>query len=304
MATRAVLLLASPARGPPGIPVRPPALHHERFECPTTGTCAPTPTPQLFSFNNPRGACPTCNGFGATLEYDEALIVPDPERSLRDGALDPWTKPRYENKRIASPSSRAGAHPAGPRRGASSTRHASQRCCTRQGQGLRRGSSRSSRPRGEEVQAVHPRVPAAVPDGAMDLRGVRRHRLRPEALGVRVGGRTIAEVAGLPVGLLRWDRRAAARPSRAGDRRRTSCARRAIASCSSSRRGAHVPLARPRHAHALRRRGPAHRPLQLAGRALVDALYVLDEPSIGFIRATSTACSRCSGGCAMRATRC
>src|SRR5690606_13167140 len=45
------------------------------------------------------GACPTCNGFGATLEYDEALIVPYPERTLRDGALDPWTKPRYENKR-------------------------------------------------------------------------------------------------------------------------------------------------------------------------------------------------------------
>src|SRR6185369_5583532 len=57
--------------------------------------------PQLFSFNNPRGACAACNGFGATLEYDESLIIPYPERTLRDGAIDPWTMPRYDNKRRA-----------------------------------------------------------------------------------------------------------------------------------------------------------------------------------------------------------
>src|SRR4029079_4524151 len=73
----------------------------ERFECAYDHTRAPTPTPQLFSFNSPRGACPTCNGFGAVLEYDLSVIVPHPERSLRDGAIDPWTKPRYDNKRRA-----------------------------------------------------------------------------------------------------------------------------------------------------------------------------------------------------------
>ena len=73
----------------------------ERFECANDGTLAPTPTPQLFSFNNPRGACSRCNGFGAILEYDESLVVPYPTRSLRDGAIDPWTKPRYDNKRRA-----------------------------------------------------------------------------------------------------------------------------------------------------------------------------------------------------------
>jgi excinuclease ABC subunit A len=71
----------------------------DRFECATDGTRQPTPTPQLFSFNNPQGACPRCNGFGAILEYDESLVIPYPERSLRDGAIDPWTKPRYDNKR-------------------------------------------------------------------------------------------------------------------------------------------------------------------------------------------------------------
>jgi excinuclease ABC subunit A len=73
----------------------------DRFECSTDGTRLPTPTPQLFSFNNARGACPTCNGFGAVLEYDESLIVPSPDRTLREGAIDPWTKPRYGNKRRA-----------------------------------------------------------------------------------------------------------------------------------------------------------------------------------------------------------
>ena len=73
----------------------------ERFECPNDGTRAPSPSPQLFSFNSPRGACAECNGFGAVLEYDEALIVAHPGRSLKEGAIDPWTMPRYENKRRA-----------------------------------------------------------------------------------------------------------------------------------------------------------------------------------------------------------
>jgi excinuclease ABC subunit A len=92
-----VMLLAEPREGAADHRMR----FTERFECPNDGTPAPAPTPQLFSFNSPRGACPTCNGFGAVLEYDEALVVPHPERSLRDGALDPWTKPRYDNKRRA-----------------------------------------------------------------------------------------------------------------------------------------------------------------------------------------------------------
>ncbi len=67
----------------------------ESFRCSGCAREFPEPTPILFSFNHPTGACPVCNGFGATLEYALDLIVPDPERSLVDGALDPWTKPRY-----------------------------------------------------------------------------------------------------------------------------------------------------------------------------------------------------------------
>ncbi|HZH40678.1 MAG TPA: excinuclease ABC subunit UvrA, partial [Gemmatimonadales bacterium] len=77
--------------------------HRRRFSahptCSSCGAAAPALSPILFSFNNPRGACPVCNGFGAVLEYDESLIVPDPRKSLARGALDPWTKPRYEGRR-------------------------------------------------------------------------------------------------------------------------------------------------------------------------------------------------------------
>ncbi|MEP7228121.1 MAG: excinuclease ABC subunit UvrA, partial [Gemmatimonadales bacterium] len=67
--------------------------------CSSCDTPAANVTPALFSFNNPRGACSICNGFGAVLEYDDSLIICDPERSLAEGAIDPWTKPRYESRR-------------------------------------------------------------------------------------------------------------------------------------------------------------------------------------------------------------
>ncbi len=67
--------------------------------CSSCDTPAASVTPALFSFNNPRGACSSCNGFGAVLEYDDSLIICDPEKSLAEGAIDPWTKPRYESRR-------------------------------------------------------------------------------------------------------------------------------------------------------------------------------------------------------------
>lgn len=57
------------------------------------------PSPQLFSFNNPYGTCTLCTGFGSTLDYDVDLIVPNPDRSIDGGAVDPWTKPRYKRER-------------------------------------------------------------------------------------------------------------------------------------------------------------------------------------------------------------
>ena len=67
--------------------------------CTGCGRLAARLTPNLFSFNNPHGACERCNGFGANLEYDTSLIVPDPDLTLGEGAIDPWMKPRYVGRR-------------------------------------------------------------------------------------------------------------------------------------------------------------------------------------------------------------
>ncbi len=79
----------------------------ERFECKSCGAPATEPSPQLFSFNSPFGACPRCQGFGNTIDFDPDLVIPDKLKTLEDGAIEPWTKPKYktyyaELKRSAS----------------------------------------------------------------------------------------------------------------------------------------------------------------------------------------------------------
>ncbi len=74
----------------------PTVLHFtEKFACKVCGLEAVQPEPTLFSFNNPMGACPVCQGFGNTTDYDSVLVIPDPTISIEDGAIDPWTKPQY-----------------------------------------------------------------------------------------------------------------------------------------------------------------------------------------------------------------
>ncbi|MDX2474327.1 MAG: excinuclease ABC subunit A, partial [Candidatus Krumholzibacteria bacterium] len=58
----------------------------------------PEPTPRLFSFNSPEGACPACNGFGNKLEFDEDKIIPDPDLSLREGAVKPWSTESFSRE--------------------------------------------------------------------------------------------------------------------------------------------------------------------------------------------------------------
>ncbi|KPK62748.1 MAG: excinuclease ABC subunit A [Planctomycetes bacterium SM23_32] len=61
------------------------------LRCTECGREMPTPTPQLFSFNNPLGACENCSGYGATIAISRQRCAPDPGKSLRDGAIAPWT---------------------------------------------------------------------------------------------------------------------------------------------------------------------------------------------------------------------
>ena len=68
----------------------------QRFECKNDGSRYEEPEPRLFSFNNPYGACPRCQGFGNTIDFDLDLVIPDKGKTLNEGAIEPWTKPKYK----------------------------------------------------------------------------------------------------------------------------------------------------------------------------------------------------------------
>jgi excinuclease ABC subunit A len=67
----------------------------QRFECKNCNLRYEEPEPRLFSFNNPYGACPKCQGFGNTIDFDLDLVIPDKLKTLAEGAIEPWTKPKY-----------------------------------------------------------------------------------------------------------------------------------------------------------------------------------------------------------------
>jgi len=76
-----------------GAPER--VVFSERFECKKCGAIYAEPEPRLFSFNNPYGACPRCQGFGNTIDFDPDLVIPDRGKTINEGPVEPWTKPRY-----------------------------------------------------------------------------------------------------------------------------------------------------------------------------------------------------------------
>jgi excinuclease ABC subunit A len=78
---------------PGGEPER--VVFSERFECKKCGAIYAEPEPRLFSFNNPYGACPRCQGFGNTVDFDPNLVIPDRGKTINECPVEPWTKPRY-----------------------------------------------------------------------------------------------------------------------------------------------------------------------------------------------------------------
>ena len=168
----------------------------EHPTCSACATPAPALAPNLFSFNNPRGACPGCNGFGAVLEYDEALIVPDPGRSLAAGALDPWTKPRYEGRRrLLRETARARRIPLDvPWRDIPKD---DRRFLLRATQGRYLGIFPFLERLEEKRYKQYIRVFLRQYQLAKTCPACHGARLKPEALAVRVSGKTIAEATAL-----------------------------------------------------------------------------------------------------------
>ena len=252
----------------------------ERFQCANDGTLAPTPTPQLFSFNNPRGACSQCNGFGAILEYDESLIVPHPTRSLREGAIDPWTKPRYENKRraLAEFAKRERISMDKPWEQLSAAHRELLLHSKTRGY---KGIFPFLRDLEEKRYKQYIRVFLRQYQTAQECPRCHGTKLQPEALNVRVGGLNIAQVAELPVDELAvwlnelqlsdFERGIAAMILKEARDRVTFLRDVGLGYLSMNR------ATRTLSGGEAQRIGLANS----LGSQLVDTLYVLDEPSIG-----------------------
>jgi excinuclease ABC subunit A len=169
----------------------------ERFECRTCGIMYETPQPRLFSFNNPFGACPTCHGFGNIIELDMGLVVPDPSKSINQGAIEPWTKPHYrtqlaELKRAARKNVVRLDVPW-------SELTPDERTFVIEGNGAYDGIRGFFRWLERKKYKVHIRVFLSRYRGYLACPDCGGARLRREARDVRVGGRTIDAVSALTV---------------------------------------------------------------------------------------------------------
>ena len=251
----------------------------ERFECKYDGTIYAQPEPRLFSFNNPFGACPTCQGFGNTIGLDLDLVIPNPALSLNDGAIEPWTKPQHEWARTEL-----------------------RRFCKAEGipldvpwnelsraeqRAVIEGKGKWSGVRGffawleTKKYKLHVRVFLSKYRGYTLCPDCNGGRLRQEARDVRVGGRTLPEVCALSI-----KDSAAFFDSLELSPEQQSIAERVLYEVRRRLRfmvdvGLDY-LTLDRLASTLSG-GEAQR-IQLAtnlGSSLVGALYVLDEPSIG-----------------------
>src|SRR5215813_3934491 len=251
----------------------------EDLRCPTCAIALERPQPLLFSFNHPLGACPECKGFGNVLKYDEARVVPDPTRTLADGAVEPWTYPsgKWYQRQLVKSAKRLGLDLETPYQALS----ADQRRLVYEGNGNFPGIQGFF----EEVESyrykLHVRVFLSRYRSQSRCPACAGTRLRPQALAVKVGGLTIADFTGLTIE--QAARITADLPLTAWE---LSVAREILKQLNAKlafllRVGlGYLTLSRQTRTMS---GGEAQR-INLAnqlGSQLVGTLYVLDEPSIG-----------------------
>jgi excinuclease ABC subunit A len=188
-------------------------LFSRRLACVDCGLSMPELSPRAFSFNSPHGACPDCQGLGATWDFDPARVVPDEAKALIDGAIAPWGKGdrrmvREAVQAIASYYAIDAAVPFGklPKK---------QRELVLFGPGTaptpkKKGTSPD--PFGRDFEGVMPNLRRRFEEGSWavqeeleQFRALREcpackgNRLRPESQSVKVKGKTIADYVNLPV---------------------------------------------------------------------------------------------------------
>lgn len=251
----------------------------DRYICKYDGTAYEEPEPQLFSFNSPYGACPTCQGFGNTIGVDYGLVIPDPLKSIKDGAVEPFTRPQYEwaQKELLRYAAAAGIDIKKPY---ADLEDYQQNCILYGDEGWRgiRGFFEWLE---TKKYKLHVRVFLAKFRGYTKCPDCGGSRLRQEARDVKIGGRSLPEVLDLSI-----TDAAAFFNELTLDREREKIAERLLEEVRRRLKflvdvGLDY-LTLNRLASTLSG-GEAQR-IQLAtnlGSLLVGTLYVLDEPSIG-----------------------
>jgi excinuclease ABC subunit A len=174
-------------------------VFNERFECKKCGAAYQEPEPRLFSFNSPYGACPRCQGFGNTIDFDIDRVIPDKSKSLADGAIHPWTKPRY--RQLALDMRRFARAKGIPTEVPFRELSAAQRDAIIEGDRKEKydGVQGFFAMLERKKYKLHVRVFLSRYRGYATCPDCRGTRLRAEARAVRIGGRSITEVCQMTV---------------------------------------------------------------------------------------------------------
>ena len=249
------------------------------FRCTTCDVTVAKPSPLLFSFNSPLGACSHCKGFGNTLEYDEKLLVPNPRLSLDRGAIDPFTKPimKRAGKKLLDFAEKEKIATDAPW----SEFKEDEKRLLLYGRGSYKGIVGHFKKMEEKRYKLHVRVFLRRYQSAVNCLQCGGSRLRKEALYVRIKGKNIFEVSCLSLGALEnWFKNIAWKE---GEHLINKEIIRQIQSRLHflNRMGLHY-LSLARLSKTLS--GGETQRITLAnqlGAELSGTLYVLDEPSIG-----------------------
>ncbi|HEY0163730.1 MAG TPA: excinuclease ABC subunit A, partial [Edaphobacter sp.] len=167
------------------------------FECTTCHRAYREPEPRLFSFNNPFGACPRCQGFGNTIDFDPNLIVPDKSKTLAQGAVAPWTTTKYRphHTEMLRAAKAAGVPTDTPWYDLT----AEQQRFIEDGSGSFPGIQGFFRALEQKKYKLHVRVFLSKYRGYATCPDCRGQRLRAEARAVLINDKNICEVAALTV---------------------------------------------------------------------------------------------------------
>jgi excinuclease ABC subunit A len=258
---------------------RPRLRFSSAYECASCHRPGREPEPRLFSFNNPFGACPRCQGFGNTIDFDMNLVIPDKGLTLNGGAIDPWNRPKYRTwfTDLRKHAATFGIPMDVPWRELSEE----AREILLRGKGEFEGVQGFFAQMERKKYKLHVRVMLSKYRGYAECPDCRGQRLRAEARAVRLNGLNICQASALTI----------ARAKEFFDELELSAMQAEIAGPILDEIRQRVKfldavgleyLTLDRLASTLSG-GEAQR-IQLAtslGSRLVGALYVLDEPSIG-----------------------